>query len=268
MDMKQMELQQIVELFLEEAESNLIGVYLHGSMAMGCFNPNRSDLDLLVVLRNPESADDYRRIAKRLIEIESALPHGATGIELSVILQTCLSPFTYPTPFEFHYSAAHRDRYRSDGSYLCGGFEDPDLAAHIMITYYRGIALFGQPVKEVFKPIDSRYYIQSILADIEDAPRGIIENPVYYTLNLCRVLLFLKEGRISSKLEGGEWGAQVLPAQYRDLIGKCLAEYKGKDSLKLKPDRGLLAEFAGFMMREIMKAGNLKQEGEGFISEL
>jgi len=225
MDIKQEELQQIVKLFLEEAGGNLVGVYLHGSMAMGCFNPNKSDLDLLVVLRRPEPADCYRRIAKRLIEIESTLPQGAAGIELSVILEACLSNFTYPTPFELHYSAAHRDRYRSDDSYLCGGFEDPDLAAHI------------------------------ILGDVEDASEGILENPVYYTLNLCRVLLFLKEGRISSKREGGEWGAQALPLQYKDLIWKCLAEYKGTGGLKFKPDPVLLTEFAGFMKREIMKAG-------------
>ncbi|AZS18256.1 DUF4111 domain-containing protein [Paenibacillus lutimineralis] len=258
--MKQEELlQQIVELFLEEAESNLVGVYLHGSMAMGCFNPNKSDLDLLVVLRRPESAECYRRIAKRLIEIESILPQGAAGIELSVILEICLSNFIYPTPFELHYSAAHRDRYRSDHGYLCGGFEDPDLAAHIMITYYRGITLYGQPVKEVFEPIDSRYYVQSILGDVEDATEGIIENPVYFTLNLCRVLLFLKEGRISSKQEGGEWGAQALPVQYKDLIWKCLTEYKGTVDSELKHDPGLLTEFAGFMKREIIKAGEAEQ---------
>ena len=29
---------------------NLVGVYLHGSAAMGCFHPARSDLDYLVVL--------------------------------------------------------------------------------------------------------------------------------------------------------------------------------------------------------------------------
>ncbi|MCA1695715.1 MAG: nucleotidyltransferase domain-containing protein, partial [Actinobacteria bacterium] len=27
----------------------LVGVYLHGSLAYGCFNPDRSDLDLLAL---------------------------------------------------------------------------------------------------------------------------------------------------------------------------------------------------------------------------
>lgn len=224
-------------------------------MAMGCFNPKKSDLDLLVVFRRSGSVDCYRRMAKRLLEIESLLPQGAAGIELSVLLEACLSSFTYPTPFELHYSAYHRDRYRSDDGYLCGGFEDPDLAAHIMITYYRGITLYGQPVKEVFKPIDSRYYIQSILGDIEDAAEHITEKPVYYTLNLCRVLLFLQEEQISSKQEGGEWGLRSLPLKYNQLIRKCLAAYRSSDDASdtqfdgLEPE--ILLEFAGFMKTEI-----------------
>ena len=28
---------------------NLVGIYLHGSLAMGCFNPERSDIDLLAI---------------------------------------------------------------------------------------------------------------------------------------------------------------------------------------------------------------------------
>ncbi len=30
----------------------LTGIYLHGSLAMGCFQPEKSDIDLLVVIGN------------------------------------------------------------------------------------------------------------------------------------------------------------------------------------------------------------------------
>jgi predicted nucleotidyltransferase len=39
-------LDKIVELFRDELSENLIGIYLHGSLAMNCFNPNRSDIPL------------------------------------------------------------------------------------------------------------------------------------------------------------------------------------------------------------------------------
>ena len=31
---------------------NLTGIYLHGSAVMGCFNDKKSDIDLLVVVKN------------------------------------------------------------------------------------------------------------------------------------------------------------------------------------------------------------------------
>ena len=35
---------------------DLVGVYLHGSLAFGCFNPELSDLDVLAVARHREVA--------------------------------------------------------------------------------------------------------------------------------------------------------------------------------------------------------------------
>ena len=33
-------------------KEDLTGIYLHGSLAMGCFNPNKSDIDLIIVIKN------------------------------------------------------------------------------------------------------------------------------------------------------------------------------------------------------------------------
>ena len=39
---------------------NLVGIYLHGSAVMGCFNPLKSDIDLLVVVEN-DMPDETKR---------------------------------------------------------------------------------------------------------------------------------------------------------------------------------------------------------------
>ncbi|MGN7761522.1 nucleotidyltransferase domain-containing protein [Paenibacillus sp. 22594] len=44
-------LDQVVAPFKEELKGNLLGIYLHGSLAMGCFNPLKSDVDFLVVVK-------------------------------------------------------------------------------------------------------------------------------------------------------------------------------------------------------------------------
>ncbi|WP_163859008.1 aminoglycoside adenylyltransferase domain-containing protein [Paenibacillus elgii] len=242
-------LDTITDLFKEELNENLAGIYLHGSLAMGCFNPDKSDIDLLVVAKRKVTAETSRRIANKLLAIDDELPNKG-GIELSVVLESILGQFVYPTPFEFHYSPLHRDKYRTDGNYTCGGGEDPDLAAHLTVAYHRGIALYGKPLREVMQPVDKRFYVESILHDAEDAPQGILETPEYYALNLCRVLYYLKEGVVSSKREGGEWGLQALPAEYGETVRLCLEQYGGRAD-RMKPDKRLLSDFAGYMLGEI-----------------
>ncbi|MFH1315799.1 MAG: nucleotidyltransferase domain-containing protein [Candidatus Uhrbacteria bacterium] len=49
--------ESIVGIFQEALKDSLVGVYVHSSAAMGCFNPKMSDLDLLVVVTNALSED-------------------------------------------------------------------------------------------------------------------------------------------------------------------------------------------------------------------
>lgn len=245
----------VVHLFQEELQESLTGMYLHGSIAMGCFHPDHSDIDILVVVKSKQSRDTYKRIAAGLIQIEEEL-HLTKGIELSVVLKKYTDEFVYPTPFEFHYSLAHKEKYKADPDYLCGGYEDTDLAAHFVVVYHRGIALYGKPIREVFTAIDKSYFIASICSDVKDATEGITENPVYYVLNLCRALFFLQEEIVSSKKEGGEWAAKVEPMKYADVIHDCLAAYQGNVNT-VKQDEQLLLEFASYMLEEIDKTGSV-----------
>lgn len=237
------------DLFKAEMGDSLAGIYVHGSLAMGCFHPKQSDVDLLVIAHDKLTVEACSRLARKVVQFRESWPF-ERGFELSVLSESCLNPFVYPTPFEFHYSDSHLEKYLADEHYLCGGFADPDLAAHLTIAYYRGIALYGKPLREAYPPIDRRFYILSILSDIENAAAGITDAPVYYTLNLCRVLYFLKEGAIASKKEGGEWGERVLPPEYRRTIRRCLDAYAGiADDAEF--DGAALIGFARYMLGEI-----------------
>jgi predicted nucleotidyltransferase len=249
-------LDKIVTVFKEEMKDNLIGIYLHGSLAMGCFNPTKSDIDFLVVAEKELTIEVKKSIAKKLLALHEELPNDG-GLEMSILLERHLKQFVYPTPFELHYSSLHKEKYSKDENYICGGLEDPDLAAHIVVTYHRGFVLYGKPIREVFQPIPKQYYVQSILSDVQNAKEAIVESPVYYTLNLCRVLYFLKDGIVSSKKEGGEWAATSLPSKYKNLVNECLNQYYGlSDYTKLSNDE--LIEFATYMLDKINE--QLKKE--------
>jgi predicted nucleotidyltransferase len=70
-------LSEFVQIFVEGFGENLVGIYLHGSLAMESFNPVSSDVDLLVVVRDRLSWEEKSGLGQRLLQLsEQAPPNG------------------------------------------------------------------------------------------------------------------------------------------------------------------------------------------------
>ncbi len=239
---------------------NLVGVYLHGSYAMGCYNPAKSDLDVIVVAERPLADACKRRSMDMITALDPSLParsgapapHG--GLEMSVVLRRVCDPFAYPTPFELHFSRSHLEWYRKDPDSYIRKMKgtDRDLAAHFAVIGRRGLCLRGAPVSEVFGEVPRADYLDSILYDVEGAREQIADNTMYLTLNLARGLAYQAEGLILSKKEGGEWGLRNLPEAYRPLIRAALDDY-GSDA-DAAYDRALAGEYAAYMLGRMIPA--------------
>jgi streptomycin 3"-adenylyltransferase len=233
---------------------NLTGVYLHGSLAMGCFNPARSDIDLLVITQSV-LADSAQDIVRLVLDC-SGNPH---PFELSFVQDSYLHPWQYPTPFNFHFSEDWREKtvhlLDTHQWFSWAGSQastDPDLAAHITITRARGICLVGKPIAEVFPEVPRTEYLDSILGDFDFARERINDNPVYAVLNFCRMYGYVLEGRIDSKDEAGVWALDHLP-EHRPLLQAALDVYRGDDS-GVRFDPALLAHFAEDMDSRIKRS--------------
>jgi predicted nucleotidyltransferase len=233
-------------------ETNLSGIYLHGSLAMGCFNPDRSDIDLLVVTARGMSIETKRRVVQLLLHA-SMTP---SPIEISFLVEQQVQPFQHPLPFDLHYSETWRERYHwelENGAWTKWNdtiLIDADLAAHFTIMMNRGICLLGKPVKEVFPLVPTRYYIASIVGDFAEAKDARSSKPFYFILNACRVYAYLLDGSIFSKDEGGSWGLLTLPGEYHSVIVQALEIYRG--SRKDEPfDVAALDLFATYMDEQV-----------------
>jgi len=236
----------------EILEENLTGIYLHGSAAMDCFNPEKSDLDLLVVIKEEVSDKVKRQFMDMVVELNKQAP--PKGLELSVVKECVCKPFVYPTPFELHFSNTHLNWYQTNPKDYVEKMKgtDKDLAAHFTITYHRGRTLYGKEISEVFVPVPTTDYMDSIWCDIENAKDEIVENPMYLTLNLCRVLAYKKEGLIVSKQEGGEWGLRnVHRPEFQSLIVEALKEYQS--GIVMVFDEMVAGEFAEYILKEIQE---------------
>ncbi|MBQ2031591.1 MAG: nucleotidyltransferase domain-containing protein, partial [Lachnospiraceae bacterium] len=152
---------------------NLVGVYLHGSAVMGCFNPEKSDVDLLVVV-NEEPTDAVKRtFLDMVVSLDES--GSAKGIEMSIVERSVCKPFVYPTPFVLHFSKMHLDWYRSNPEDYIAKMKgtDRDLAAHITVIRARGVCLCGAPIDEVFGEVPKQDYMDSLWYDIADAEEDI-----------------------------------------------------------------------------------------------
>lgn len=219
----------------EIINDNYVGFYIHGSLAMGGFNPTSSDIDVLFIAHMPITIEDKRSLARILLKFSNS-PY---PIEISILNKKQLMDWQHPCPFDFHYSEFWRKRYEYDlinGAYKFineNGNADTDLAAHITITNHRGICIEGEPIKEVFPLIPKTDYISSIIGDYRECLENIEKDPIYCSLNLIRVYWYLKEEVISSKIEAGNWGLESLPKELRSTVSKVIENYVGEKKTDL-----------------------------------
>jgi len=227
-DVKDFVNQLVVEL--ESALSNnFVGVYLFGSLAMGSYYRPKSDIDMIVVVKNKMSTVNRKEVTEMMAK--HSLQRPSTGdIEVSILLLETAQSIPTPTPLEAHYDSAWRDKILyEDINYVEERF-DTDLHTYLEYIKQRGIVLSGPPINEVFGDVSWILFIESVLDDfnwiIEN--EHILETPFYGVLNICRVLQLVNENnqKVHSKDEGGEWALQNLPTQYHPIIMNALDAYR------------------------------------------
>jgi streptomycin 3"-adenylyltransferase len=106
----------------------------------------------------------------------------------------------------------------------------------------------------VFPPIPAADYRSSILSDFKWAGEHLDESPLYAVLNACRVLAYVKEGKICSKQQAGEWATQELPAERATIIRAALEAYSRNGRLP-GVSREMLRAFIVAIGNEIAEAG-------------
>jgi streptomycin 3"-adenylyltransferase len=215
------DLSRYVEQALAASGLEPIGVYVHGSLAMGCFYRAKSDVDLLVVVRESLSPAQRERVARALAERAATRPM-LGDLELSVLTERQAAEGT--REFEVHYSAYWTDRILAGQVDYAATNRDPDLAAHISVVRRRGVAVSGPAPDEVFAPVPAEEYLAAIEADLADV--DLVAEPYYGVLNACRVLMVRESGAVVSKDEGGEWALTTLPEEHRGIVQQALRCYR------------------------------------------
>lgn len=237
------QLDRVTEIWKQALGEDLIGVYIHGSLALGAFREGVSDLDLLIVCRERLTREKRLALAEKIMEADQR----PCPLELSAIRLADLEPWRHPTRCQFHYSDFWTARYRRMLSGEIGGhflldtdFEDPDIACHVKLTRQSGVRLYGEAIDAVFPPVPEADFWQSIAADVQDYDFHAYE-PRYFASNILilgRVLSYKIERRILSKYEAGVWTASHVPEALRPVVLDALdAWYTGREMRETDPAR-------------------------------
>lgn len=182
---------------------DLVGLYLHGSAVFDDFSPRRSDIDLVAACELALTPEAKRLIAKRLSS--EALPCPATGLELHVVRRDTLRQLIDPPPFELHIATdteAGLDRV-VDGSEHSG---DADLVMHFAVLRDYGSVLSGPSPADLFPVVPRRVVLRVLAVELRWARDQASTS--YQVLNACRVLRFVEENALCSKLDGARWAKQ------------------------------------------------------------
>ncbi|MBV9712527.1 MAG: DUF4111 domain-containing protein, partial [Ktedonobacteraceae bacterium] len=216
--------------FLRLLEPKLLGIYLHGSLALGGFQPARSDIDLIAVVTEQVDVSLKRELIELLLRI-SNMPR---PLDVYVLAQKDLFPFQPPPPFELHYHEQFRDTLQQEirnGNWQHWNdttHSDADLTLSLAILQRSGIALSGQPIEDTLPAIPEATFRDALVQALESARAKLPQDPVSFVLNACRTLAHFQDGSILSKDAGGDWGLLHLPEPFHPLIQQSLALYRGE----------------------------------------
>lgn len=229
------QIEQVREIWSRHLGEDLIGVYIHGSLALGAFQEGVSDIDILILIGRRLTRTQRLAIAADILEAD----RNPCPLEMSAIRIDDLWPWKHPVSCQFHYSEYWTERYRTlmkDGAEECfivdHEFEDADIACHVKLTRQCGIRVCGKEIAEVFPEVPEEDFWQSIRRDIDDYDFNAYQ-PEYFASNILilgRILSYKKEGRILSKYEGGLWTLAHVPEAYRYIIGNALNAWYEKEA--------------------------------------
>ena len=140
------QLTRITESWKTHAGESLVGVYLHGSVALGAFQPASGDLDVLVVVKDALTIETKLKIAQDLLEIDGC----PCPVELSAVKLCDVQPWRTPGNCVFHYSNFWSERIEQrlhDPDFNCyvldREFPDADVTSYIKLILQCGVSLSG-----------------------------------------------------------------------------------------------------------------------------
>jgi predicted nucleotidyltransferase len=218
----------------------LVGMYLGGSLALGDYQPGRSDIDVAVVV-DGELALETKEALVSAIRHE-VLPCPARGLELVVYTRAAAASEVVDPHFELNLNTGAAMLFRKDLEPV--PTETHWFALDRTILRAHGVALLGPPAVDVFGRIPREQLLAVAAQSLRWHERGGARTDDA-VLNACRALRFAREDEWSSKPAAGRWAlGRVVDSR---TVSQALAARSGHEP----PDPDSAAAFVAAVRAEL-----------------
>ncbi len=207
----------LIELILSSLQhilgAKLIGLYLHGSLVIGDFDPGISDIDLVAALSMQIDEREFAALQTMHSDIVQQYREWDNRIEVCYISLAALNTVR---------SRTSQIANISPGEPLHMRESTREWLSNWYLVREKGAALFGPSPKEFIEPISKEEFIQAIKAHARAWGEWIHDmhtwkGHAYAILTMCRALYTCTNGEQVSKKQAGLWVQQTLP-QWSQLI--------------------------------------------------
>jgi predicted nucleotidyltransferase len=216
-------------------EERFVGMYLYGSLATGDFDPDRSDIDFVVVADGELTPVQIAALTKAHDRFAESGSPWAIEVDGSYIPREALRRYDSSR-------ARHLHVERGVGKLRMEHF-GPDWVIQRQVLREHGVALAGPPPATLIDPVHPDEIFEAVRAVALDAWAPLGEDlaslshwggQVFAILTMCRLLHTLETGDLASKQAAGRWARQVLGEPSASLIDRALA-WKKSDPRATSP---------------------------------
>jgi hypothetical protein len=216
----------------------VVGLYLGGSLALGDFNPNRSDIDFVAVTFDELAPERVVALQAMHTRLWAAGTKWARRLDGSYVPQQVFRHWTAdhpPCPF------VEGDGFTvtQQGSAL--------IQRHIIHQY--GVVVAGPRPQEILDPVGAEELRRALHEILEISWRPLLDDPAWVRqsrmqpfaiLTMCRTLYTLEHGVIASKPVAARWFKQAIGRQWTELIDWALAGPHDSESSRLAATLSLI----------------------------
>ena len=204
-------LQCLTEEVSKILSTNLVGIYLFGSLTYDAFLPDRSDIDIVVIVKKALNSNELIEVKKLHEEIQQKFPQWANRLEVSY---TPLSMFTEVLP------PKQPRPYFGAGIFYPEAQYGNEWIINNYLLYESGVVLAGPEIKTLISKVKIHDVQVANIRDLHEEwqPKMMDLNYLddshqqsYVVLNLCRILHTAFQHFPTSKQDSADWVKTQFP---------------------------------------------------------